>query len=49
VRTDRYPRPLTAYAALVNLAFGGIDAILVVFLVRKPRTPRALHRPAASR
>jgi predicted MFS family arabinose efflux permease len=34
LRSDRYLRPLTAYAALVNLGFGGIDAILVVFLVR---------------
>jgi predicted MFS family arabinose efflux permease len=31
---DRYLRPLTLYSALVNIPFGGIDAIIVVFMVR---------------
>jgi predicted MFS family arabinose efflux permease len=34
VARDRYLRPLTIWAALVNLAMSGYSAIIVVFLVR---------------
>lgn len=34
IARDRYLRPLTIYAAVSNLAYGGSTALIVVFLVR---------------
>jgi MFS family permease len=39
---DRYLRVMTAYSAMANLAFGGVDSLIVVFLVRTVRLPAVI-------